>query len=125
MGAFIEALVYKKAAETIAATAPSDLRPVMEDCLRLFGMQILSNDLATLLESGYFSANQSRATKRSLVQLCAKLAPDALALVDAYAPPDAYVRSTLAKGSYEDNLWQSVKHKTDRVSYWKEARTPV
>ena len=122
--AFIECLVYQKAAERVAKS-PEELREALSDCLHLFGLQLLLQDIGSLLESGYFAANHSKACRLALVTLCARVKGDALALVDAYAPPDDFVRSTLGKPNYADNLWNHVQKKTERVPYWKEARTPV
>lgn len=75
----------------------------------------------------YVDATESKALKAQFVSLCAQLKGHAKDLVDAAAPPDAYIASALGKaeGHYADHLWREVKHATERASYWKETRIPV
>ncbi len=123
--AFMEALIFAKSVEACAA-APESLRGLLEQVCSLYGTQMLTEDNGPLLESGYFSAAQSAALRRQLVDLCAAIRPHALALVDGFAPPDAFV-SPLAKsdGKVYKHLWEATKHRTQRVPYWQEARTPI
>lgn len=109
------------------ADAPAELIPALHNVCDLFGTQLLVEDAATLLESGYINAEGARALRKQLRTLCGAIVPDALALVDAYAPPDALVHSVLGKsdGRYADHLWAAVRDNTHRVSHWRDARTPA
>jgi acyl-CoA oxidase len=119
--AFIEALVYRVASQKMSE-APSTLQPVLRTMQRLFGLQLLLKDLTPLVETGYFTPVQTRGLRRLFVDTCAELKNDAVSLVDVYAPPDFVQQSLLGKsdGLYEDHLWNAVKDKTDRPTYWKE-----
>lgn len=60
--AFVQCLAYLKGAERIAKS-PQSCRAVL-DCARdLFGTQLLVEDLATMLESGYVTAVEARQIK--------------------------------------------------------------
>jgi acyl-CoA oxidase len=72
------------------------LRTVLSDLTTLFALDAIERDRGWFLESGYIEQVKSKAIRRELVEQCARRAPSAVALVDAFGIPDALVRAPLA-----------------------------
>lgn len=72
-----------------------EIRQVLQDLAALFGARNLEKHLAVLVEGGYFHSGTSAALHRAVELLCDKLKPEAVALVDALAPPDFALNSAL------------------------------
>lgn len=72
------------------------IRDVLASLCALFALDALDHDRGWFLESGYLEAGKTKAIRRELLERCAELAPDALALVNGFGIPDAFVRAPLA-----------------------------
>ena len=125
--AFIENFVFQTASEIISH-APASIRHVLEDVQALFGLQLLTEDLATLLESHCVDSEGSKMLKAEFVRLCGEVKKEALGLVDAYAPPDLFVQSALGKsdGRIYTNIWNHLQQDKSmtygRAAYWADLR---
>jgi acyl-CoA oxidase len=59
----------------------------LEQLCALYGLWRLEAEAAWFLENGYFAGAKARAIRKELNRACDELAPDALALVEAFAIP--------------------------------------
>lgn len=92
----------------------------------LYGLWSLDAHSATLYEAGYFTGPlPNRLIRAAILQLCNLLKPDAIALVDAFAPTDFVLNSVLGQSDgniYENiyNLITSNKSNMERPKWWRE-----
>ncbi|XP_077445813.1 peroxisomal acyl-coenzyme A oxidase 3 isoform X1 [Stigmatopora argus] len=105
---------------------PLRLRGVLEKLCALYGLWSLSGHMATLYQGGFLSGKEPAHLIRSaILALCGQLKDDAVALVDAMAPPDFVLNSPIgnADGQLYANLWSTVtqgRQALERPSWWKE-----
>ncbi len=62
----------------------------------LFALTLLEENRGWFLENGLLSADASKALPSAVETACAQLAPDALALVDAFGIPDQCLAAPIA-----------------------------
>ncbi|XP_038648075.1 peroxisomal acyl-coenzyme A oxidase 3 isoform X2 [Scyliorhinus canicula] len=105
---------------------PVKLQPVLERLSSLYGLWALTKHTAVLYQGGYFTGNQpARRLQNTVLNLCAQLKDDSVALVDVLAPPDFILNSPIGKadGEIYKNLWAAVlqgKNVLERPSWWLE-----
>ncbi|KAI9565796.1 hypothetical protein GHT06_009591 [Daphnia sinensis] len=74
---------------------PEPLRAVLKLLTALFGATNLMKNISALTQGGYFQPNTSATLEAAIEQLCERLKPEAVALVDAIAPSDFALNSAL------------------------------
>ncbi|XP_077401453.1 peroxisomal acyl-coenzyme A oxidase 3 [Vanacampus margaritifer] len=105
---------------------PSQLREVLGKLCALYGLWSLSSHMATLYQGAFLSGREpAHLIQTAILTLCAQLKDEAVALVDAIAPPDFILNSPIgnADGQLYKNLWSTVMqgHQAlERPSWWKE-----
>uniref|UniRef100_A0A8C7D4H0 Acyl-coenzyme A oxidase n=1 Tax=Oncorhynchus kisutch TaxID=8019 RepID=A0A8C7D4H0_ONCKI len=105
---------------------PAGLRPVLKQLCALYSLWTLSNHMATLYQGGYFSGwEPADWIQQAILTLCSQLKDEAIALVDAVAPPDFILNSPIgnADGELYKNLWSTVMQGNkvlERPSWWAE-----
>jgi acyl-CoA oxidase len=102
---------------------PEQLRAVLKSLTALFGATNLIKHLSALTQGGYFQSNTSAALQTAIEQLCEKLKPDAIALIDAVAPSDFALNSALGHSDgqvyrhLEEHMASSMKTRPD---WWQQ-----
>ncbi|XP_042528634.1 peroxisomal acyl-coenzyme A oxidase 3 [Dipodomys spectabilis] len=105
---------------------PPSLRAVLGRLSALYTLWSLSQHQALLYRGGYISSEQAgKALEDAILHLCAQLKDDAVALVDAIAPPDFILGSPIgrADGELYKNLWSGILQESqvlERASWWPE-----
>lgn len=95
-------------------------RPVAEYVLVLFLQDILSlvrsmyaliclEEDAAFLRYGYLSTDNAAVVRKEVTKVCSELRPHALALVNSFGIPDAFL-SPIAFNWIDANAWSSVHH---------------
>lgn len=78
--------------------ADASLRPVLETLHHLYGLWSLEKHMSTLYEAGYSSEpSLAQLVREAILELCLRLKPEAVAIVDALAPPDFVTNSILGR----------------------------
>uniref|UniRef100_A0A8C7NYB7 Acyl-coenzyme A oxidase n=1 Tax=Oncorhynchus mykiss TaxID=8022 RepID=A0A8C7NYB7_ONCMY len=81
---------------------PAGLRPVLKQLCALYSLWTLSNHMATLYQGGYFSGwEPADWIQQAILTLCSQLKDEAIALVDAVAPPDFILNSPIGNADGE------------------------
>uniref|UniRef100_A0A8C8IMT7 Acyl-coenzyme A oxidase n=1 Tax=Oncorhynchus tshawytscha TaxID=74940 RepID=A0A8C8IMT7_ONCTS len=81
---------------------PAVLRPVLKQLCALYSLWTLSNHMATLYQGGYFSGwEPADWIQQAILTLCSQLKDEAIALVDAVAPPDFILNSPIGNADGE------------------------
>ncbi|XP_065054901.1 peroxisomal acyl-coenzyme A oxidase 3-like [Rhopilema esculentum] len=125
--AFIEHVAierfYKKVYQT---EVPQSVSKVIRNIYMLYGLWSLEKHLATLFQGGFFkNGNETMKLREEILQLCSKLRPDAVTLVDTFAPPDWVLQAPigLSNGKPLENLYKNFMEDPDkrkRISWWKD-----
>ncbi|GAB5586978.1 hypothetical protein Unana1_01878 [Umbelopsis nana] len=79
---------------------------VLKTMALLFASHTIEQELADFLVSQYLSSDQAAMIKDLTLDLLAKVRPDAVSLVDAFALPDYYLHSAL--GRYDGKAYESM-----------------
>ncbi|PFX32986.1 Peroxisomal acyl-coenzyme A oxidase 3 [Stylophora pistillata] len=128
--AFIECTILKRFKEAIfnEDETPQALKPVLLKLCSLYGVSSLETHLTTLYQGGFCcSVNDARIVRAAILTLCCELKNEAVALVDALAPPDFILNSPIghSNGKAHENLHAAIMQKPEnkeRISWWKECR---
>lgn len=128
--AFIECTILKRFKEAIfnEDETPQALKPVLLKLCSLYGVSSLETHLTTLYQGGFCcSVNDARTVRAAILTLCCELKNEAVALVDALAPPDFILNSPIghSNGKAHENLHAAIMQKPEnkeRISWWKECR---
>uniref|UniRef100_A0A8C7VD91 Acyl-coenzyme A oxidase n=1 Tax=Oncorhynchus mykiss TaxID=8022 RepID=A0A8C7VD91_ONCMY len=95
---------------------PAGLRPVLKQLCALYSLWTLSNHMATLYQGGYFSGwEPADWIQQAILTLCSQLKDEAIALVDAVAPPDFILNSPIGNADGEVRRDRRVKWVSARV----------
>ncbi|KAM8939550.1 peroxisomal acyl-coenzyme A oxidase 3 [Pelodytes ibericus] len=131
---FIEHTILQKYHDhTLDSSTPANLQPVLRKLCALYGLWSLSKHLAVLYQGGYCTGEvPGKVIQGAILDLCSQLKDEAVALVDAIAPPDFILNSPIARadGELYKNLWSTVLQGNkvlERPSWWAEfcANKPV
>lgn len=120
---FVLAKMYEKAC---MKEQPAEQSAVLLKCCQLYGLWSLEKHLGTLYQGGYISGPKpAELIRQGVLDLCAKLKPEAVALADGLAPPDFILNSVLGKsdGNLYQNLQAALYQSPDtfeRPSWWKD-----
>lgn len=128
--AYIECTVLQRFKEAIfdEEETPQALKPVLLKLCSLYGLWSLETHLTTLYQGGFCrSVNDARIVRGAILSLCFELKGEAVALVDALAPPDFVLNSPIghSNGKAHENLYEAIMQNPgnlERVSWWKECR---
>nr|CAH7749044.1 unnamed protein product [Callosobruchus chinensis] len=107
-------------------TAQSDLRNVVETLGLLYGFSCLDKHLIYFYQGGYTNdPSMAVNVKETILQLCDRLKPDSVAIIDSLAPPDYVIHSVLGKsdGKLYENLQTAIMHgpgAMSRPAWWQE-----
>ncbi|KAK3924903.1 Peroxisomal acyl-coenzyme A oxidase 3 [Frankliniella fusca] len=125
--AFIEHFVLDKMYEKASTKdQPTGQAAVLLKCCQLYGLWSLEKHLGTLYQGGYINGSKpAELIRQGILDLCAQLKPDAVALADGLAPPDFILNSVLGKA--DGNLYQNLQaalyqspETFERPSWWKD-----
>ncbi|KAL3268862.1 hypothetical protein HHI36_007951 [Cryptolaemus montrouzieri] len=125
--AFIQHFFLDRMLEVIKEAPDENIRRVLLRIFSLYAIKSLENyHLATLYRGGFANGPLlSQLIQDSIIKLCADLKDDAIALVDAIAPPDFALNSVLGSsdGQVYQRLESAILHSSygmSRPSWWKE-----
>jgi acyl-CoA oxidase len=92
--AHVERLVLEAFVDKVGAQPVGDLRVALSLLCDLHALATIEQDRAWFMEHGRLSAARSKAISREVNELCLKIRPLAVDLVDAFAVPPEMLRST-------------------------------
>ncbi|PAV71559.1 hypothetical protein WR25_17192 [Diploscapter pachys] len=94
--AFAEYMVVKWVKEFIDKVTNVECKQILYKLLKTYGLFVLNRHLATLYIGGYAHGPEFGETIRSsLRSACSELTPQVIAIIDAVAPPDEILNSSL------------------------------
>lgn len=99
------------------------LKNVLLSLCHLFALSRMEVDLANFRENDYVNSSQTQYLKSAILSLCNLLKKDIVSLVDAMAPPDSILYSSLgaSDGYVYKHLWNHAitgKENLERASWW-------
>lgn len=112
--------------EELSPNIPEAIRNVLTKIGLLYGLWSLDAHSSELYASGYFvNTDANQRIRSTILKLCEELKPEAVALVDAFAPPDFILNSVLgnADGNIYKHIYQAlISHSEafDRPNWWRE-----
>ncbi|CAI8617401.1 unnamed protein product [Vicia faba] len=106
--AFSERAILKTFIEAESALPAGSLKDVLSLLRSLYALICVDED-ASFLRYGYLSTENASAVRKEVPKLCAELRPHALALVNSFGIPDAFL-SPVAYNWVESNSWSSAQH---------------
>ncbi|GBP17201.1 Peroxisomal acyl-coenzyme A oxidase 3 [Eumeta japonica] len=100
-------------------------RGVLLDLVSLYGAWMLERHLSSLYMGGYMSGEMGWWLREGVLKLCARITPQAIALVDTLAPPDWCLNSVLgtADGQVYKNIQEHVMTypgAMSRPTWWRD-----
>lgn len=99
---YAEHYIIQKALQTINTATDPSLRNILMKVLSLHAAWSLDKHMTILYQGGYASGPKpSQYIKQGILELCNKIKPDAVSLVDVIAPDDFYMQSPLGKSDGE------------------------
>lgn len=107
---------------------PNELKAVLKSLTALYGATNLEKHLSVLTQGGYFQPNTVVSLHTAVEQLCERLKPDAVALIDAIAPSDFALNSAL--GHSDGQVYQHLEERMSpsmktRPDWWKLVLQPA
>lgn len=112
--------------EELSPDVPEAVRIVLTKIGILYGLWSLDAHSSELYASGYFvNADANRKIRSTILKLCEELKPEAVALVDAFAPPDFIINSVLgnADGNIYKHIYEALTSHPEafeRPKWWRE-----
>ncbi len=94
--AWVERIILEQFGTAIACCEDRGCADAFARLYDLFALTLLEENRAWFLENDLLSAEASKALPRAVEEQCARLAPDALALVDAFGIPDQCLAAPIA-----------------------------
>ena len=94
--AHVESVILQQFVAVVQQHAGPPLEPILHRLCELFALSLLDQHRAWFLENDLLKTQHSRALSNLIDLHCAKLAPDALALVDAFGIPDQCLAAPIA-----------------------------
>jgi acyl-CoA oxidase len=82
--------------ESVKRVEASPLREVLDRLEQLYALERIEADRAWFLEAGFLETAKSRAIRELVLQICAEVRPDAVAIVDGFGIPDALLGAPIA-----------------------------
>ncbi|KAE8887675.1 Acyl-coenzyme A oxidase 2 [Phytophthora fragariae] len=103
------------------------LVPALEALCQLYICQELDRGAAVLLKEKFMSSIQSNLVRARLMESCARVRADAVALVDAFMFTDTVLNSSVgrADGSIYEGALDAVRHRTGPTPYFASAIKPI
>ncbi|KAK2380819.1 peroxisomal acyl-coenzyme A oxidase [Trifolium repens] len=106
--AFSERAILKTFMEAESALPAGSLKDVLGLLRSLYALICVDED-AAFLRYGYLSTENASAVRKEVPKLCAELRPHALALVNSFGIPDAFL-SPIAYNWIESNSWSTAQN---------------
>lgn len=94
--AHVERVILQQFRQGIEAVEDDDLGTVLDRLCALFALSRMERDKGWFLENGYIEGGKAKAIRGQVERLCVRLRPDAAALVEAFAIPDACLAAPIA-----------------------------
>lgn len=105
---YAEVNIFKHFLNFALSHDDKSIKDVLLKLVSLYGAWSLEKHLGLLFEGGFISSSlESTNLKNGIMYLCEALKPDAVALVDALAPPDFILNSPL--GCADGNMYQHLQ----------------
>ncbi|XP_012277818.1 peroxisomal acyl-coenzyme A oxidase 3 [Orussus abietinus] len=102
------------------------MKTVLDKLILLYSLSCLEKHLTTFYQGGYCSNSQmTDLLRESILELCAQLKPEAVAVADALAPPDFAINSVLGMSDgkvYErlEEVFMCNQGGMERADWWTE-----
>lgn len=106
--AFSERCVLQNFVEVEENSPAGSLKDMLALLRSMYALTCMEED-ASFLRYGYLSTENAAAVRKEVAKLCSELRPHALALVNSFGIPDAFL-SPIAFNWVEANSWSSVQH---------------
>lgn len=103
-----------------------NLQPVLHRILYLSALHLIQKHAATFYQGGYFNSPKPLSLiQETILHLCSEIKNDAIALVDAIAPPDYVLNSPLgvSNGDVYNTLYSTMIQSPgafDRLSWYDD-----
>lgn len=94
--AHVERWVLEQFVDAIERCEDSDLSATLSSLCDLFALWRIELDRGCFLEQGYLEAGKAKAVRKLVNRLCKEMAPQALALVNAFGIPDCCLGAPIA-----------------------------
>lgn len=96
--AHAERVTLRAFIDQIDAVDDPDIKAALTRLRNLFALHTIESDRGWFLEAGVLSSSKSKAIRHEVNRLCEEVRPDAEALVDAFAIPDACLAAPIGTG---------------------------
>ncbi|MEM1219458.1 MAG: acyl-CoA dehydrogenase [Bacteroidota bacterium] len=94
--AYIERVVLEKFLDSNAQADP-EIVPKLEQLAQLYALNAIETDKGWFLETGFISADKSKAIRREVDRLCAEVRVFAGNLVEGFGIPEVLIKAPIAK----------------------------